>query len=376
MTTYVSHIRVPAFLATTDRLLREQTFWLFMFIMLAIAVWRTGFTGDGNFYDFVAQGISGGSDSWRTSFVTTLLIDILGIGSSHGWTLALVALQIPLLLMVGFSVWTFRFNTDVRLLIALLLVSPASLMLLQRQGHYDVMTILGGVLVGLWARQWTVGLGVFAMLLGNMEQTLIALGCLAIAATSRVLLPRSPVILAWLVAATGAGLLASLLAYGNLAQSGEGSRVAWQLDVAQRSLLLHVPLVPLLIFSSLGLLWLLLPWFLEIAPTGRRRLLLSLGLFGVPTLFMFINLDGTRIFACIATPTITALIVAFCRSQQTSQSHHESLVANRRGFTKDTAFPMLGSLILAAVFIPAINVGQGSLSHPFIEIYRLLIEST
>lgn len=356
---------VPQFVGRCDEWLRNRAGILFAAIVGVVAVWHSGFATDWDFFGFIRGGVADSNAYWKSSLITHLLVDRANLANTQQWINAMILIQVGLLALIIWSIILQPGNVDRRLLFVLIAISPLLTLLLLRQGAYDVLTISGGILVGLWARPWLVIIGAFAMILGNFEQSIIALSCLFVASLSGAIRPRPRSVLMLTLATAAGGLVLLRLAYGEFIQLAQGSRLQWQGDVATPSVLLHVPLYPFILYSTLGVIWLLVPSLLKMGISRADRIWLSVGVFGIPMFFTVINIDGTRIFGCLAAASLTAVLAA-ASSLETESEHQDS---RSLAFRK----PLIGLVLIVSIVVPGIDVSAVDINQPFLLLYGWLV---
>lgn len=185
--------------------------------------------------------------------------------------------------------------------------------------------------------------GALLAALTHPEQAFLAfasLGLLSLGQEFRYLRSRA---LAGAISAAIVGLASTVW----LSLSGADSRTTFFFDWLVDSLVLFFRNAALLIYSGWGLWWLLL-LVVFASVTRRTRWLLVLTALAVPAAMTATTIDGTRVFAGVASAVGLALI-AFLRDQR-----HADPTGKLERDQQDTAF--LGITFLAFVILPNIQV--------------------
>ncbi len=235
----------------------------------------------------------------------------------------------------------------------LLLLSPIGTVLLGDIGFYDVWVIGGAIILVLGRSSPVRILGALILLGGNFE-----LGCVALLAYTVWTLSlddRSRFRQTVIETVLASGVMYGILTFIYRNAPDPDSRGEWLLDQARGSIVSAISILPLLVFSFFGLLWLFVYRFVTSRNSIRSRVLAFLGLVGIPALFTVLTLDGTRVFVSIAAPATIAMI-----------AHPGALKA--LGPIQMTR----KNLLIAAALIPALQVHMGEVINPYAELYGRL----
>jgi hypothetical protein len=331
--------------------------WLGLWVLTAfcLAIVRSGVRRLGVHESFVQalDDFPNISAYWRTSLLPLVLAKYLGVESSTGWVLLHLAATVAVIAGAAFLFLRCLEVDDALLAFGLFLLSPIGTVLFGDIGFYDVW-VIGGAIVLVLGRSSPVRiLGALILLGGNFE-----LGCVALLAYSVWTLSlddrsrfRQTVIESALASGVIYGLL--MIVYRNAPDPD--SRGEWLLDQAKGSIVSAVNVLPLLLFSFFGLLWLLVARYVSGRSSNGSRVWAFLGLVAIPALFTILTLDGTRVFVSIAAPATIAMIALRETLKQLGP-----IQLTRK------------NLLIAAALIPALQVHMGEIINPYAELYGRL----
>lgn len=241
-----------------------------------------------------------------TSYGLTTLMWALGI-TSHGPMLVVAFILTIIVLAVASSVIFRRFGSTAGLAISgCILWGPIGLVLLSQVGRHDLLTIAGGLALGLGApaRLWAV-VGALLMVAGNPEQSLLATGTFllfswALGDRARF---RSGLI------ALGVTIVGYAVTTLVVMHFGLATRTTLFTEMFRESMVHFARNAPLTLYATYGLAGVaLVVLVLGVRP---RRGLLGLVAITVPFVAGVVTADQTRVSVCIAAPmAVTAMILA------------------------------------------------------------------
>lgn len=248
--------------------------------------------------------------------------------------------------------------TVARVFLALIIVGPIGMILMNRIGRNDVFMILGAVIFTLHGRRILLMLiGLVLMLLGNPEQTVVAMSIL-------LLISMLPQLRQWRMKAFS-GLVVALIVFAPLwllARSvGVKSRIEFLQDYLSSSFYAFAANLPLSLYAAFGAVWLVIGW-LFIKSSMRNRVWLLLALVVVPVVVTMITVDQTRVFVGVTTIAIAVLLKEFLPKLV------EQLM--------DLNFkPILAASFIIVLFLPVIDI-WGSSGHartPYLWVFTSIV---
>lgn len=310
--TVTAHLerRLSAFATLLARIPRSA----FVVFVFALAILRNGFdlfdldwAVTGSAIDRLPEAVNYISWSWGN----LLIARILGVQDQSSWyalhgVLTVVALLLPLVLVRRLRRLEFHTFTVYWFLL------PVVGSLLMWIGMYDVISVIGAVIVALSRRLWQAAVGAVIMSAGNPEQAIIAAGAFLLVAHHTELKDHRRS--AW------AAFIVSLVGF-------LGSRLLIVGDLTDdRSDLLRSPLesFELLIMNWPSSIWGWngVLWFFVIAvfvtSTWRDRGLLALGLLLIPAAAVFVTYDWDRVYWLVTTASLVALGYRYAQSHLAS----------------------------------------------------------
>lgn len=297
-------------LVSLDERLNRIPRALFVVAVLAFVIVRNGF----DFFEFdwavtsesirlFPEAVNFASWSWGN----LVLAKIFGVQDQSTWyalhaVLTIIALLLPLVLVRNLHGSEFHTFTIFWFLL------PVVGSLLMWIGMYDVMTVIGSIIVGLSRRPWQAAVGAVIMSAGNPEQAIV--GTFAFLLTvhhSAMRVHRRP---AW------TAFVVSLIAF-------IASRMLISAETAtDRSGLLRAPLEGLeylvLNWPSSVWSWNGILWFFVIATIvlskGRDRVLILASLILIPAIAVFLTYDWARVYWLTTMTSLVALGYTFAKS--------------------------------------------------------------
>jgi hypothetical protein len=219
-----------------------------------------------------------------------------------------VLVSLILVLLVVLAVRAgFRENAKLGLVV-ILTITPGAV-LLRSVGSYDVFTLAGGLIFGLvgFRVRWAI-LGVVLMMLGNPEQTSVALSILLLISFTRHFQPwRRNTLWALALAAPAAILLNAIaLQSGITARAGTFILAVW----LEQGVANFLGYLPLHIYAAYALAWIFVA--IALLSSGRRDLvILVVALIIIPFAIQTLTLDQTRVIMGVIAPASAALGVIF-----------------------------------------------------------------
>lgn len=293
------------------------------------------------------------------SFGLPAIVWALGIQGSTG----VIGLTVLSFVLVGYLLcaWLIStsFETPVRTyaLIALGL-GPTIGVLLGNIGRHDFLVIFGSIILGLRGYQWRFAVpATFLMILGNPEQTLVAIGVLMVLTMIRAYKNyRRPVV---------AMFTLSLIVFVTLqlwARSlGIQGRLDWFDYHLRVSLLNFFGNFYYSIFAGYSVLWIFVLW-VAFRLSGQERAFFALAIIAVPLLVTMTTADQTRVFVGVSSAALWATVRVFIGDF--------SLTLN-----KVTRQPTAWAFLVAAA-LPVFEITyQGFQRIPFVWIYDLLVNA-
>lgn len=270
-----------------------------------------------------------------------------------GFILAIISIAVITLL----ASQTFE-PAIARIFLALVIVGPIGMILMNRIGRNDVFMILGSVIVALHGRRILIFvLGLLLMILGNPEQTVVAM-------TILFFISMLPELKQWRVKAL-AGLFAAVLIFAPLwlmARSiGVKSRVEFLQEYLSNSFYAFAANLPLSLYAAFGAVWLVIGWvFIKL--NMRNRLWLVLALIVIPVIVTMITVDQTRVFVGVTTVAVVALL-------------RESLPSMVQKMGDFNLKPILASTFLIVIFLPVIDIWgtSGHAQTPYLWIFTSIV---
>ena len=248
--------------------------------------------------------------------------------------------------------------TVARIFLALVIVGPIGMILINRIGRNDVFVILGAVIFALHGRRFFLLLiGLMLMLLGNPEQTVVAMSIL-------LLISMMPQLRQWRMKAF-AGLAVALVVFAPLwllARSvGVKSRIEFLQEYLSNSFYAFAANLPLSLYAAFGAVWLILGW-LFIKSSMRNRVWLLLALVVVPVMVTMITVDQTRVFIGVTTAAVVVLLKEYLPElvQQVADLNFRPILA--------------GSFIIV-LFLPVIDIwgSSGHASTPYLWFFTSIV---
>jgi hypothetical protein len=115
------------------------------------------------------------------NFGDIALAHIIGIDTRFGWALLHVLLTAFFFLLLIFYINREKLNIGVKSdFFLLILASPISMMLMQEIGYFDVITIIGALVLACSSSLFGIFLGTLIMSAGNSPQALVAIFLLSV----------------------------------------------------------------------------------------------------------------------------------------------------------------------------------------------------
>jgi hypothetical protein len=302
--------RQGAWIATRPR-------WVLVLVVGLLGILRTGFYWYQTDWTILRDQISIFPEAltWQaTSWGNLAIARLLGFNEPWHWygmhaVLTLVAFLLPLVMVRSLSQRGFA------VFLVLWALAPVWSTLLMWIGFYDVLTVIGGILVALGSRFWIVVLGAVIMSSGNPEQAILACIAYVILTITRQL--RDCRRMAIVAVAT------SIIAYVPV-RIWMSSQDALSRDEHLRSATDGLRYIvndwPSSIFWWFGVLWIVIAMFVL---AQRRWFIIAalVSLIGIPAAAVLITHDGNRVFWMVSIVATVALIRRISlRAQETDRS--------------------------------------------------------
>lgn len=238
-----------------------------------------------------------------------------------------------------------------RLLMVSIILGPPVTLVLTEVGRYDVFFLMGALGVAFGGP--IVGpLSASLMFFSDFEQALVVALCVVVMSFATELnFPRRNVLRSLVFG----GMVSTLVVWLVLgSQEAHDSRWNALWRNLEGAVLANLRSLPLLVFGSLGVMW--LPYITTLSLVRERTtvFLITMGSFGLPMLLTLTTLDGTRVFTCIS---FLPLLILF-----RNWDYPKKLVESRS---------TLLLLLAVGLFSPSLNVYvDGLVKAPYEEIYQ------
>ena len=233
-----------------------------------------------------------------------MLAKLLSIDSRVSWMVLHGLLTVFFFLLVAFFISREKlFDSQKRTLFTLILASALSMMLMQEIGYFDVITILGALILAFGNNMTVKILGTIVMCSGNTPQALIAtllLGTLV----SLTQIQRRNVFEIKLFTPFMVALVIWILERFWL--GGEGREAEFGPGMWLYSSKGFLIASPLYLYALLGPIWLIAPAVMEKLRifSPRRIFLVIVVLILIPALFGIVTTESTRDALCIMSPAL------------------------------------------------------------------------
>ena len=245
-----------------------------------------------------------------------------------------------------------------RLFLALVIVGPIGMVLLNHIGRNDVFVILGATVVAMYGQKiYMMVFGLVIMILGNPEQALVAFFCL-------VILSFIPVLNHWRRVAVS-GFVIALAIFIPLSLYVRSSGVKGRLEILPEflsaSFYPFAANLPLTLYASFGATWLIIGWvFLHIYL--KSRVLLVIGILVIPLFVTMITVDQTRVTVGVTTLSVMVILREFL-PRMVSQLKSLNFA------------PILGTGVAIVLFLPIIEIWgtSGHTRTPYLWIFTSIV---
>jgi len=298
-------------------------------------------------------------DSWGAlSYGIRTVVFLTGQDDDLAFGVVGFVLVILTLILITFLISRSFEHSVARIFLALVIVGPIGMILMNRIGRNDVFMILGAVIFALHGRRILLMLiGLVLMLLGNPEQTVVAMSIL-------LLISMLPPLRQWRLKAFS-GLVVALIVFAPLwllARSvGVKSRIEFLQDYLSNSFYAFAANLPLSLYAAFGAVWLVIGWII-ISSSMRNRVWLLLALVVVPVLVTMITVDQTRVLVGVTTVAIVVLLKEFLPKlvQQVAELNFR---------------PALAASFIIVLFLPVIDIwgSSGHASTPYLWIFTSIV---
>lgn len=322
--------------------------------LVGLAVLKVGLQRSDGIDTFTTESQSADefTSFYRSSPIMRLIAQVLPLTTEVRWVLFHL-LMTAVFLVVAYIAARRLFPTMENIGLTLVYLSPLVTVAFTEIGRYDIYLLIGSLLLVVGGRLLGV-VGALLIFFANFEQGLVVFAAIAVLALSSEITFDRLRILASMAVGVGASLAYMLVTYAG--QSGSDSR----LDALQRNLkgaaLANFTSLPLLAFSSLGLLWVVFLYWLSQTTSLRNVLLHTSAIFAIPFVATYFTLDGTRVFVCSAAVPVLLVLAHLGRTVELDDA------SKKRTFTIVLALGVL--LPMFSVFV------DGYVKEPYIEVYR------
>jgi len=290
-----------------DRLLRRCPQWVIVAALPFLAFLHSGFD-----QQFPNDGIESSTVSFpeplaaseASSYGVRTIAWAMGITTDSSF-LRLTGVLVALTLwVVGAFAWR-KFGSRTALVIMVITAAgPIGASLTNNLGRADVFVIAGGLLLGLFARGFTLGVvGSLLMACGNPEQGLVASFCLLMVGLGL----REKSLLKAATAAFVTSALCAGIAVAALHHFGRESRSDYLFRNLRQSFSYFLQALPLELYAGFGLAFI----FILITATAIRRiqaLFLVVGVLVIPLIFTAVTLDQTRVLVAVSAASVVAVL--------------------------------------------------------------------
>jgi len=339
--------------------LMSAPLFFLVFILLAVATFKGGIA-----FEVAAQEIDPtfplpqpGLTS--ISFGLPFLVWVFGIqGSVTKIALVSVIAALALILLVAYLAQKNLPRVEARVALIAIVLGSIGVVLLGNLGRHDVLTIGGGLILGIAGRSFVWGaVGALIMMLGNPEQGVWALSLMLILSLTPTF--RAYRSNAFILAPIGIAIYIALAVWAR--SLGIDSRLDWFEYHFKVSLWNFFGNLPLSLYAALGVVWVLVIWVL-VKTTGFERLVILAALVLIPLGLTAVTADQTRVFVGVSTVVIGMLLVTclpdFMKSLGKLSSHS------------------LAWVFLVALALPAIEIYYaGAPRTPYMWIYQWAIDA-
>ena len=332
--------------------------WAYSFFLVVAVAVKSGFTftplGGDELLNFPVP-----PNTWSAlSYGMRSLVLITGVeGDVAVGAIGLVTVLISLVLITLLASRVMD-PLVARIFLALVIVGPIGMVLLNHIGRNDVFVILGATIIAMCGRKISVMfLGLFIMILGNPEQSAVAMFCLLV-------LSFVPSFRSWRRAA-GIGFVVALVAFIPLSlfarSAGVKSRIEFLPDYFSSSFYPFTANLPLTFYAAFGATWIVLGWiFLQISV--RSRILLTMGIVIIPFFVTMITVDQTRVTVGVTTLSIMVAL----------REYLPKFVCQLKSFN---FAPVLGAVLVVVLFLPVIEIWgtSGHARTPYLWIFTSIV---
>jgi len=341
-----------------DRWLASIPLWLFVLISTASVVVKAGVSfaplDNTEFQNFPFP-----PNYWSAlSYGMRSIVFFTGQRSELTFSVVGILLTIGSVAAIAYFANQRLAPTPARLFIMLVLIGPIGMVLFNRIGQNDVLVIMGALIAAFSGQRILIFiLGIALMLLGNPEQTIIALLALLI-------LSLVPELRRWMWPSI-VGLILAVVTFFSLSalarSTGARNRMEYLPDYLSNSFYGFAANLPLSLYAGLGAVWLVVAWVL-VRVTRKERLWVILALAVLPFTVTMITVDQTRVYVGVSALAVFVLLLNYLPGIN-------STVAK----SKFPAF--LGLTFLALLFLPIIDI-WGSSGHartPYLWIFTSVV---
>lgn len=285
---------------------------------------------------------------------------VYGTGQTDSTTFGIIGLLLVLITIITITFLAKQALDPVaaRLFILFAIVGPIGMVLFNRIGQNDVFVILGAVLITFLGMRWFPFLiGLTLMLLGNPEQTVVALSVL-------LLLSGIPRLKVWRRRAI-AGLLISLVVFlflSSLARSvGAKSRLEYLPDYLSNSFYAFAANLPLSLYAAFGAFWLIAAWIF-VHLNRNERIWLVVGLVLAPLAVTMITVDQTRVFVGVSVLAVFILLKTYLADIKQN--------LDARGISS-----VIAAALIIVLFLPVIDIwgSDGHARTPYLWIFSSVV---
>ncbi len=324
------------------------------FVLVVLAVLKAGIQRSDGIDTFTTESQSADefTSFYRSSPIMRVVAQVLPLTTESRWVLFHL-LMTAVFLLVAYIAARRLFPTMENIGLTLVYLSPLVTVALTEIGRYDIYLLIGSLLLVVGSRLLGV-VGALLIFFANFEQGLVVFAAIAVLALSREITFDRLRILASMAVGAVASLVYMLITYAG--QSGSDSR----LDALQRNLkgaaLANFTSLPLLVFSALGVLWVVFLYWLSQTKSLRNVIVHASGVFVIPFVATYFTLDGTRVFVCSAAVPVVLMLAHLGRTVEFDDR------PRKRMFTIVLALGVL--LPMFSVFV------DGYVKEPYIEVYR------
>lgn len=330
--------------------LLELSLARFVLLCVAVTVFRDGFwlyESDANFVA-MAAGFPHDPTVWYESWLYLLLPNLLGATTLVPFMVLYGGVTVVcLVLLVALPVRQLG-GELARFFVVAVVASGLPEVIVYEVGFYDVLTVLGVLVIVTCRRTWLVVLGAALMSGSNPPLAIVAaVAFLVLTGSARFRRWRDKSLVT--LAVTAAGWVGADLWLHAIGGKGEISYLGSNLSTSATSFLYSVPLA---ISSWFGAAWVFVAAAIAAHRDRRSRLAMASALVVIPAIAAIATLDDTRVFVTVAALPFLVVVWDYCTARRSSSLARAETSASWR---MEVA-TWTGILALATIIVPSLYV--------------------